>query len=341
MMSDSLRARIAGASLLMAGMAVGAVGCGSDQPQASGTKTDWLRSCDSIADCGQDWGWSCLCGICTTTCSGDSDCEAGVCGSVIATAAACGSDDGFSAQGEQICLPESGGECLEAELATGTTLGDAELVSCGAPGALICEDFEGPLPAAYSTWGEGEYSAGLQECQAHQGVGALRLTGVDDAYSQTRMRLPQPLESGALHARFYVRVEAGGTFPQQLILFEFWDQEEGQVDDRTTIYLNLEEKVEVYLGNTETTLKADASAPLTRDQWHCVELGLELSDTAGAVVVNVDGSPVIEVSDVDTLPSDPVSVAVLESLPAPESQGTSTVFLMDDLVITTGPIGCD
>jgi hypothetical protein len=155
------------------------------------------------------------------------------------------------------------------------------------------------------------------------------------------MRLPIPVASGALHARFYVRVQDGGVLPEQLILFEFWDQEEGQIDDRTTIYLNADEQLEIYLGPGPQTLQADMGAPLTRGEWHCVELGMELSDTAGIVVMNVEGAPVIEVTDVDTLPSDPVSVAVLEGVPTEGSQGTTVTFFVDDLVVATEPIGCD
>jgi hypothetical protein len=182
------------ALLIVAGVVSAAVGCGNDGPQATGTKTDWLITCDTEADCDAEQDLSCLCGICTKTCTSVADCEEGVCGSAIATTAACGNESEFAIAGEQICLPEPAEECVEATLSTGTALGDAAPVSCSVPGALICEDFEGPLPDVYSTWGNGESSAGLQECQARGGTGSLRITssriftGVAARFSSVRKR---------------------------------------------------------------------------------------------------------------------------------------------------------
>lgn len=329
------------ALLVVAGVVSAAVSCSNDSPQATGTKTDWLIACDAEADCNTELDLSCLCGLCTKTCTSAGDCEEGVCGSVIATTAACGNESEFALAGEQLCLPHQAEECVEATLSAGTALGEAAPVSCSVAGALICEDFEGPLPQGYTTWGSGESSAGLQECQARGGSGSLRIATVDDAYTQTRMRLPMPVASGALHARFYLRLEEGSVLPEQLILFEFWDQDEGQIDDRTTLYLNADEQLEIYLGSAPQTLQAVASAPLAQGVWHCVELGMELSDTGGTVVMNVEGAPMIEVTDVDTLPSDPVSVAVLEGVPSEGSQGTTATFFVDDLVVATEPVGCD
>jgi hypothetical protein len=317
------------------------ISCNDSSPRASGTKTDWFLSCESVRDCGQDVDWSCLCGMCTVVCADESGCERGVCGSIIATAAACGSESEFSAERQRICLPDPGEECVEAPLTTGTALGETVAVSCGVPGALLCEDFEGPLPQEYSTWRDGEASAGLQECEARGGSASLRFTSVDDGYTQTRMRLPTPVSTGAIYVRFYLRVETGGVFPEQLILLELWDQEEGLVEDRTTLYLISEERLEVFVGAGNHTLQAPLSTTLTRDEWHCIELGMELSDTLGTVGVRVEDEQVIEGATLDTLPSDPLSVAVLESLPKEGSQSTKVTFFLDDFVVATEPIGCD
>ncbi len=316
-------------------------GCGSDVPLATGTKTDWFRSCEQIEDCGDLWAGECLCGICTNTCETDGDCEQGSCGSTIDVAAACGNQSDLVKNGKQICVSSTEAECTEAVLSTDALLGDAQQPTCEVAGALICEDFNAPLPENYSTWGTGVEAAGLQECQVNSGSGALRIQSVDDAYVQARMRLPQAIESGPIYARFYLRVEEGGVFPQQLILFELWDQEEGDVVDRTTVYLNESEQLEVYVGPASVALPAQGMAPLSRDTWHCVELGLEISDEAGTVFVGLDNTTVIETETLDTHPSDPLSVAVLESVPKQGSVGTEVTLLVDDLVVATERVFCD
>lgn len=318
-----------------------AIGCSSDGgPQASGTKTDWLIVCDDEADCDAEPGLGCLCGICTVVCSSDADCQKGVCGSEIATSATCGSDHELSAAEERICVPESD-VCSVATVSQESGLGEAEPVVCENAGALLCEGFEGRLPEAYSTWGDGESSTGLSECLAQQGSGALRIDAIDDGYTQTRMRLETPVSTGEIHARFYLRVEEGSTFPDQLIVFELWDQEEGNVAERTTVYLNQEQVLEVYLGAANLTLPADPMEPLQLDVWNCVELKMSLDDAAGMVSLSLAGTPIASATEVDTMPSDPISVVVLEGVPTQGSQNTKATVYFDDLIVGTAAIGCD
>lgn len=339
-MRHSVHLPIAAALLLTGVVGSTVVGCSSDGPRASGTKTDWLVSCSAETDCDADPDLSCLCGICTNTCESDSDCSEGVCGSEIITSATCGSDDEVTGAGQQICVPEPDG-CLVATIPQESGLGEAEPVSCGAEGALLCEDFEDLLPESYSTWGDGESTAGLTECESQQGNGALRIDAIDGGYTQTRMRLGTPVSTGEIHARFYLRVEEGSTFPDQLIVFELWDQDEGDVTERTTVYLNQEQVLEVYLGSADQTLQADPGIPLEPSAWHCVELGLSLDDAGGTASLSLAGTQIASVAEVDTLPSDPISVAVLEGVPTAESQNTRVIFYLDDLIVGTAPIGCN
>jgi hypothetical protein len=133
----------------------GALGCSSDGPEVSGTKTDWLRPCNQEADCESEVNLSCLCGVCTTRCTLDAECQQGVCGSPIATNATCGNESAFVAPGEQLCLPETQGDaCLVSTIPRDASLGAAVPVSCGAAGALLCESFDDLLPESHSTWGD-------------------------------------------------------------------------------------------------------------------------------------------------------------------------------------------
>ncbi len=45
--------------------------CGGGSPQV-GSQTNWLRACDTSADCGK---LTCVCGVCTSTCTEDADCS--------------------------------------------------------------------------------------------------------------------------------------------------------------------------------------------------------------------------------------------------------------------------
>jgi hypothetical protein len=339
-------ARLARGALLMgvllsASAAFLAAGCSSEGPQVSGTKTDWLRPCTQEADCETERDLSCLCGVCTARCTMDADCAPGVCGSPILTNAKCGNESEFVARGEQLCLPEEQPTCLVSALPRDASLGAAVPVSCGNEGALLCETFDNLLPESHSTWGDGETTAGLVECEAQAGAGSLRVRAIDGGYTQTRMRLQTPASAGELHTRFYLRVEDGGALPSQLIVFELWDQEEGAVDDRTTVYLNESGALEVFVGASNQTVEAETIAPLPRDQWFCVELSLALDDVLGSASLSVDGEVVLQRTGIDTLPSAPIGVAVVEGVPASGSQNTEVTLYVDELIVGTTSIGCD
>jgi hypothetical protein len=67
----------------------------------TGTETNWLKACQSDADCGE---LSCECGVCTRDCEADADCDAlmGECATGQALAEQCGD------------TPRAAGLCLEA-----------------------------------------------------------------------------------------------------------------------------------------------------------------------------------------------------------------------------------
>lgn len=305
--------------------------------QASDTKTNWLKTCDTHAECGEEF--ACICGLCTSACSADAECEGARCGTTIATAAQCG-EAATGPSSERICLPDSDEACTEAPLVLNAPLGAAVPASCDAVGALLCEDFEDTLPAEYSTWSSGSESL-LQDCDVHAGSGALTYRGAGAAWAQTRMRLAAPAASGALHVRFYMKLDAASILPSQLILLELWDLEEGDVPERITLYLDQSEALSAFVGASMQTLTEATPAAFGRGAWHCVELGVELSDTAGSLTVLVDGATVVSGSGFDSLPAGPISVAVLESLSNGTAADTNVALYLDDLVVADGPIGCE
>lgn len=79
---------------ILAGCALATACAVSERPSNNG-QSHWLESCESDNDCG---GLSCLCGVCTTACSEDRECELHAGGDAVCRSAdvlsdvACGSD---------------------------------------------------------------------------------------------------------------------------------------------------------------------------------------------------------------------------------------------------------
>lgn len=63
------------AAALMAASLLAA--CTPTGPSTSGTRTEWLKACDSSQECVE--GTGCHCGVCTAECTSDDDCVAGIC----------------------------------------------------------------------------------------------------------------------------------------------------------------------------------------------------------------------------------------------------------------------
>jgi len=308
---------------------LGAASC-SPQPETSGTNTNWLELCTSDSECAP--AGSCLCGLCTVECSNDSDCSPGICGSGLATSFQCAAP-----QPERICLPRpsDAASCSEFSIPADLDLASSAPAPCDTPGALLCENFDAPLPAEDSTWYSGAMSATISDCRAHQG-GAIHYQSRAGGYSQTRMRLAQTVPSGLLAARLYAYVPSGFTIPSYLGLFELWDQDSGS-SGKVSLEAKPNDALEVYVAPTGTTHLSTAGA-LLRDQWLCITLTLDVAASNGSVALTVNGAPVISDTAAVTALPNPISVAVVEGLPSAEA--TDIDLSIDDLVVATQPLSC-
>lgn len=299
-------------------------------PSASGTKTNWFMSCDTNADCDEEV--SCSCGLCTLPCESDAECEEGECSDELQLAAQCAPE-----AAESICLPSSD-ECFELAVESDPDLGTAIAPACSVDGALICEGFDQPFPLEYSTFFEDEMSTFVQDCEVYQGAGALHYQSEAPGQSQTRMRLPTPVATGPLHARFFVKLSQQMVLPAQLQLLEFWEQEDLLVPERASLYVSADGNPRIFIGSSNTTVEPTVPSSLPRDTWVCLELILDLQDQEGGARLLVDGVEVISGSGFDSQPTDPVVVVVVEGQPSTDTEGVD--FYVDELVVATGPIGC-
>ncbi len=315
--------RILGLALLFL-----ATGC-SEKPQVGGTNTHWLRACATAADCGN--ASTCLCGICTIECTDDAECGPGACGSELTSAC-------LEPGAPPICVPVAdGGACTAFEVPLDDELSTTSVTpSCEIPGALLCESFDGPLPTGYATWGTDTMTAAIQDCLTFQGAGALRFQTPSFGYVQSQLPLSTPVASGPLHARFYAYLPSSVTIPTYFAMFELWHLE-GSSDGKISIEVISDDRLELQVLPNDSIHPGPVGS-MPRDQWTCIELGLDVAATGGAISLSVNGSVVIDVADVATLPAGPLSIAVVEGLPAEDAPGAE--LAIDELVVATEPIGC-
>ena len=322
--------KLAGALGLVIIAVVGAASC-NPQPETSGTSTNWLKICTSDQQCAPSG--SCMCGLCTAGCSGDSDCSPGICGSALATTFQCAEP-----RPERICLPSppDAGTCSEFPILANADLASASDASCATPGALLCETFDAPLPGNDSTWYSGAMSAGISDCRVHQGTGAIHYQTDTGGYSQTRMRLAQPVSSGLLAARFYAYIPSGLTVSNYLGMFELWDQSSGS-SGKISVEAKPNDALEVYVTPNGTT-HLSAPGTLLRDQWMCLSLTLDIAASDGSLSLAVNGAAIIDHEVAVTALPSPISVAVVEGLPSSDETGVD--LTIDDLVVATQPLPC-
>jgi len=318
------------APLLASGLALTMVHCLS--PSASGSKTNWFQECDQDAQCGEEG--ACTCGLCTNACSEDAECEMGVCAAELETSSMC-----QSTGPARICLPAHEPACVAFDVLADADLGPAVSKPCSNDGALVCEPFDDLPPEEYSTWFQGEMTASIQDCDVFSGAGALQYRSAAAGQVQTRIRLPSSIDSGALHARVYLKLDAQMAFPEQLQVLELWDREDSDVPGRVALFLTADGVPAVFVGASNTTLLSADAEPLPRDTWVCLELALDIATSDGGAALLQGEQEIVSGSGFATRPEQAFSVVVVEGQPTADTEGVN--FFVDELVVATGPIGCN
>ena len=103
-------------SLILILLCVAIASCSPDPSPQTGSQTNWLRACQTNADCGEQ---SCRCGVCTSPCDSDNTCD-NLPGATCVTAkdpgvvAMC---NGAEASAPALCLPHcSDGLCSKDQV---------------------------------------------------------------------------------------------------------------------------------------------------------------------------------------------------------------------------------
>jgi len=202
-------------------------------------------------------------------------------------------------------------------------------------GAFLCDGFE--VDDGFAAWSPGaeERDGTVRRVTggAYRGVGALR---ADSSLPGARAALVHDIPtttSGALWLRAYVRVPASAeiTHFDLLSLREASDPFHGVVvamTDRTFLYVH-------------ETSTAHGMAPLpVRDDWACMELEIQVSDTAGEIRLYVDGAVEVEATGIDTLPAGGHEQLGVGLLFTGATQGATSV-LYDEVAVGTSRLPCD
>lgn len=295
------------------------------QPETgTGTNTNWLRACADSTQCG---GLACSCGYCTPSCTSDADCAAvgGVCSQADSST--------FECQGEtnaRLCLPQcSDSTQCDAGLLCyrgACTHAMAPALCTEYPDALVCEDFEGAIDGYTTsiTSGNAAESVAVATPSGARALQASILVAPSTAYLRADFT---PVTTGSLSLRGWFQVPAGQT-TYDLSPLAFWSEQEAAWALRLVVK---DGQLQAWSYTTPLT----GGAAFSAGEWHCVEATLDVAD-AGRLRVNLDGAPVIDVTNTDTLPTGGIGALAMGS----EWAGAAATLLVDRVLVGPVPVGC-
>ncbi len=190
----------------------------------------------------------------------------------------------------------------------------------------MCEDFEGALDAYQTSITSGNRAQAVTVATP-SGARALQ-ADVQVAPSTAYLRADfQPVSTGSVSMSGWIRVPAGQT-AYDLAPLAFWSDQ-----DQSWALRLVAKDGQLQVWSYTTPL--DGSAVLSAGQWHCLETTLDVSD-AGRVRVKLDGVPVIDTSDIDTLPAGGIEAVAMGS----EWAGAAASILVDRVLVAPTMVGC-
>ncbi len=236
-------------------------------------------------------------------------------------------------------------DAAEIDLAPGAQP-DARPTGCAArgPGVLLCEDFEKGLPPRDSVYGYATSANGSVTSESvvvHGGARAAEFRPGDNAglsrYAVLYRTFTPPLTEGPLHVRFYVRVPADSTMPPWNVFFELVESDVAPGRIKLVQAPGDSITFEVSPGMQSATSSPNA---LKRDVWQCVQVIVNLSQTStGRAEYLVDGETRQIISGVATVPTAGWAKVTVGSVTGPDATGVH--LYLDDIVVSTQPVGCD
>jgi hypothetical protein len=188
---------------------------------------------------------------------------------------------------------------------------------------LMCEDFEAPSPL--STWGVEANNGALLAVvpEATRGNNVLRASLMPhDASANARIRRDVSF-APPFYVRFYAYLDDAMAGPEFHLPLVFTNNELAIEDGRFVINQHM----------TPIIYEEMPPPRLPLRKWLCVEWALLENDTR----VLVDGAKVVEAAGVALLPTDEIYFGLILNQPV----ASSRTLLLDDLLVSKTPIGCD
>jgi hypothetical protein len=191
---------------------------------------------------------------------------------------------------------------------------------------LVCEDFEGSVDKYRTSITSGNQveavavptPSGGRALQAHVGVAP------STAYLRADFT---PRSTGTLAVRSWIQVPSDQT-TYDLAPIGFWSEQE---PDWALRVVAKSGRLEAW----SHTTPLEGSTTLSAGEWHCLEASLDIAE-AGHVRIALDGSPFIDVSNLDTLPTGGVGALAMGTLWA----GATADILVDRVLLGSTAPGC-
>jgi hypothetical protein len=316
-------------------MLASALACSEPEPGPSvGGNTNWLTKCSDDAQCGS--ATSCVCGRCSTSCSGPAMCAdfpGSTCAVSVAAQQQCGADEPGG-----VCLLacSSDADCEdEGELACvqGACVERARATRCADhPDALFCSGFDDADLPEWSLSAPPDSTLGTTTRYRHAGAFALEARASGD-FTRSRFTGEFPVRtSGTLHLRVWMFVEPQ-TVLDNLHTISIGDVDTGDWGVSLELFEG-EQAVE-----TPVVLPTGEGVAIPRGRWFCVRAEIDLSDTDGAVRVWLDEQRAVALSDIDTLPA--VGAHNLTAGIDHSAQEAHASVFFDELLLDSSPVTCN
>lgn len=216
---------------------------------------------------------------------------------------------------------------------------EAEPVVPAPCNGLVCDGLEttGSVEVAVDTE-QGATFGRVQE-PVHSGEFAARFTtSAEQSWSAFVYRFDEPIVSDAVYVRMYLFVPSGSV-TGRLNFLAIENEDTFNIDVNLLGGESGDVVFEVYNHSSRAGLStADVTVPF--DQWFCLQTAVVLSETAGQVVVSVDGREVLRTPNPEnTLPSGGISKVGVGAFWTEAGQSDSELFV-DDIAIGQDVVPC-
>lgn len=216
--------------------------------------------------------------------------------------------------------------------------GDAPVVPAACDG-LVCDGLEttGSVEVAVDT----EQGATFERVQdpVHTGAFAARFTtAAEQSWSAFVYRFDEPIVSDAVYVRMYLFVPSGAV-TGRLNFLAIENEDSFNIDVNLLGGESADVVFEVYNHSSRAGIStADVTVPF--DRWFCLQTAVVLSETAGQVLVSVDGREVLRTPNPEnTLPSGGISKVGVGAFWTEAGQSDSELFV-DDIAIGQDVLPC-